>query len=1116
MLSQRGSRCVGPVLEAKRGLAGRHSMTNDRDSAQALLEAAYSDLDFKGGDLLPATDTPGKLDRGDWITRGGWLSLARKIDADRVFFVEGNPVIVFVKAEPGQAALRRLFNRAWCMARPPLLFVAQPGMLSVFDLTQPPAGEDDDPSASGRLLKVAGQAADVQDKLKSYHRAQIESGRLFEERRFGFENRADHALIRDLAAVRAKLLDSGLSIQHAHALIGRSIFIRYLEDRRILTREHFRKVARGNEGWRRILDNAPVHPGTNDGRRLYYAAVLSDKAFTHSLFSWLANRFNGDLFPIDTGEQTAFTAPRLNLMRKFLLGQIEGPTLFTFAYDFDIIPIELISSMYEEFLRTEKGKPNTHASFYTPGALVEFVLSQTLDDKLLSRRPRIADLACGSAIFLVEAFRRIVRHRRCERGQQLRPDELRKILRDQIAGIDVQPEAIRVAAFSLYLALLHYLEPPDILGHQLPNLIYSANCRKTDPNQHFDILLTANAFDVEAAVQEEPIRKRFSSECADVVVGNPPWGKPSDQDDETRQAAITAMEWCQRREKEVGNKELSQAFIHRTHDLLRDGGRAGLLVSTGVFFKRHKKSKKFRQQWLASSVLQAVVNFAAVRDIFFKNAIAPFASVVFDKRPPERSTHRFRYYSAKRIAFVEGLQTVRLSKPDLHVVQQSEFLADDELWKVYWWGGHRDEALLHALRLEHTLGDVVDPDRTHTERIARGYEPQGRVRSHWRPSEWLLKYRELPIAALNRYGPLDMNALVEPPSVVRRQGGREVYDGLRLLLKRGLTQRRGANGRIDVRLEEHESFCFRNSIQGIRLRDGVEAEARILLGILWSSLTRYYLWMTSGSWGMWHHELHPNAIRQIPVRLPSDSKLRARICRAVDRLRSLDTTADDIFGPSGYQTKSQIDRKIGKFETELDDAIFDLYELTDGERDVVRDMCVFGLELFYHGTKSDAVKPVSDLDDRPSIGRCGDLPQERTTQRGLDGYLDAFLEVWDAELGPGGQFRWRVIRPSDSSPMLAVLFSTEDTDDLLEAPTESDDAAWGALLERLARTSSHPFGSKRIYIDGMTRIVGENDITIIKRNERRLWTRTAAREDAEATQLQAVHKQRALARETAV
>jgi hypothetical protein len=274
--------------------------------------------------------------------------------------------------------------------------------------------------------------------------------------------------------------------------------------------------------------------------------------------------------------------------------------------------------------------------------------------------------------------------------------------------------------------------------------------------------------------------------------------------------------------------------------------------------------------------------------------------------------------------------------------------------------------------------------------------------------------------------------------------------------------------------------------------------------------------MTSGHWGMWHFEIKRELIERIPVRLPWNRATKDRVVRIVERLRAFDAAPSDLLGEARAQPSSKTDPEIRKLEAELDDAIFDLYELTDAERDVVRDMCDVGLELFYRKTKSDAVKPVSGLSDRPSIGRLGDLPHKRAGQRGLDGYVNAFLEVWDAELSPGGQFRWRVIRPSDSSSMLAAVFSTEDTDDLLPAPTDSGDAAWSVLLEKFARSSSHPFGSKRIYIDGMTRIVGENDIAIIKRNERRLWTRTAAREDAEATQLQAVHKQRALARERAV
>jgi len=47
-------------------------------------------------------------------------------------------------------------------------------------------------------------------------------------------------------------------------------------------------------------------------------------------------------------------------------------------------------------------------------------------------------------------------------GRRVSRPQLRKILREQIAGMDINEEAIRVAAFSLYLAFLHYQSPREI------------------------------------------------------------------------------------------------------------------------------------------------------------------------------------------------------------------------------------------------------------------------------------------------------------------------------------------------------------------------------------------------------------------------------------------------------------------------------------------------------------------------------------------------------------------------------------------------------------------------------------------------------------------------------
>lgn len=210
-------------------------------------------------------------------------------------------------------------------------------------------------------------------------------------------------------------------------------------------------------------------------------------------------------------------------------------------------------------------------------------------------------------------------------------------------------------------------------------------------------------------------------------------------------------------------------------------------------------------------------------------------------------------------------------------------IADDELWKVYWWGSHRDEALIEALRVNLTLRDVVGPDEPDECRFGRGYE---KTKKGELPRDWLAEYKELPSSKLTRYGPLAASLLRPVPTTVYRRGNRTVYDGTRLIIRRGVSQKGKNKGRIIARLAT-EPFCFRNSVHGVRLHEHIAGNSEVLLGILWSSLTRYYAFMTCGSWGPWHHEVHLEKIEQLPVRIPSDARLRRRITDAVSALRAI-------------------------------------------------------------------------------------------------------------------------------------------------------------------------------------------------------------------------------------
>jgi hypothetical protein len=221
----------------------------------------------------------------------------------------------------------------------------------------------------------------------------------------------------------------------------------------------------------------------------------------------------------------------------------------------------------------------------------------------------------------------------------------------------------------------------------------------------------------------------------------------------------------------------------------------------------------------------------------------------------------------------------------------------------------------------------------------------------------------------------------------------------------------------------------------------------------------------------------------------------------VDRLREggANTTTTDMF-----DDKALTFEQTAKLEHDLDEAIFDLYELNEAERDLIRDMCKYGLELFYNNVRSEAVKPVEANSPANDCGLIEDIPTRQDRQKGFEGYIRTFLRIWNRELEPKGEFRWQLIRPGRNIPMVAVVFSTQYKKKPLGLIKGDDTAQWHKVLKKLDKSLLTPI-SKRVYIDGVVRSVSDTDIMIVKRNERRLWTRSVAREDAEATLLQAMN-----------
>jgi hypothetical protein len=1045
------------------------------------LNVLYEELDFNNGSLYPVMDDPSLCRKSiDWIEKGEWFAAAKRAGAEKIFFVDNNPVVVFAECGAGLEDKIKAFNRAWCLARPRLLFLASPGEITVYDLAQKPVDENKEEEWEKlESLDALHEFGKVSQELQKYHRDHVESGRLFADERFGEPgNRADQSLIRDLKTVRRELIQHGLSgkdIRFAHALIGRSIFIRYLEDRGILTEEYFLNVARQKAGWTDLLRNPADRRGIDfSNNKTFYPRILVNKGFTYALFRRLARDFNGDMFPDVDEEEEVVNQEHLTLIQDLMYGDIGiQKKLFFYSYRFDIVPLDLISSIYEEFYHVSPDDKDKNSNkrrdgvFYTPPVLVEFVLSRILTPFVLEKKPRVLDPACGSGIFLVEAFRRIVRYEWHKNKQPLTFAAMRRIIKEQITGIEVNEEAARITAFSLYLSMLHYLDPPAIdrqikMGNRLPNLLATAG-RSVN---HFHCILPGSAFDIQL-IESNPLwKERFGKGGTDVIVGNSPWGAPDKKADaETKARHKKLLDWCELNNKPIGDKEFSQAFLWRALDFLKKNGKAGMLVSAGVLFKHHEKSQTFRKEWLDCVRLNEVFNFSHVRKFFFKGANSPFLFIYFSKEAQEdKPVH---YWSAKQVDVLRTSQAIILQKHDLRILRDQE-LSTPTTWKVNKWGYTGDNRLIQQLRRQNPLYIYADRDR-----CGQGISPSPEKYSTERIASLLM----CPVKLFSRYDLLDMKKSLTLKKAVYRLGNTEVYSGCRLLVQRGVDEKSSDKGQIIARYET-EPFCFTNAINGIKLKSPEEWKYKAILGILWSSLARYYFFMTSSNWGLWHHEIHlDDELLQLPIVLDNSNPATEKVISIVDKLRSYHPQKQDIFYPDGIP-QEKIESRRREWEGELDEAVYELYGLNEEQRDLIRDLCEVTLPFYY--------KPLDSIGAMPAV--------EQSDLSWIEKYVHIFCRRWNPYLGDEEEMRAEVHVGAHGNIVAVEFFSSDKGDPWSLKPK---DDTWGYILEQIGKALPQPMGTSQIILDGLVHVVSDSSIIIIKRNEKRFWSRSLAREDAE-------------------
>ena len=508
------------------------------------------------------------------------------------------------------------------------------------------------------------------------------------ESKFRKEERADALLVSNLRAVRKQLLFAGLDKDICHALLARLIFTQFLFQRT-------------------DSDGRPaISQTTLDGRfdgtlnKVYECAtalgkILESKEETYALFHWLNEKFNGDLFPGKgqtedereaewKQEKRNVTLAHLNILAEFVSGTInldDRQQSMWPEYSFDTLPLEFISSVYEEFLNEDQLQLS---AYYTPPHLVDFVLDGVLPWGGKEWDLQILDPCCGSAIFLVKAFQRLVqRWKNAHPGQEPRVDDLRGLLKKNLLGIDASGEAIRVASFSLCLALCDAIDPRHYWKQTLfPPL---RNVRLIESDFFAE---THDAFRTKAAGEDREW---------DLVIGNAPWRGGALEDDSA------GMKWAVTNGWPVSNRNLGPLFLAKAAAITKPAGCISMIqpAATVLYQRSSEATDSLRHKLFEEFSVEEIISFAHLRWQLF-NAKSPTCLVTLRPAKPSPNAE-VTYICPKPQYSSEDDTLISIERQDIHQVSNFEAINDPLVWTVLLSGSRRDIDLIRRLQKNSTL-----------------------------------------------------------------------------------------------------------------------------------------------------------------------------------------------------------------------------------------------------------------------------------------------------------------------------------------------------------------------------------------------------------------------------
>lgn len=846
------------------------------------------------------------------------------------------------------------------------------------------------------------------------------------------------ALARNIALRNPRLTVRELNFA-VQRTIDRIIFLRMCEDR-------------GIEIYGQLMG---LLNGENIYDRLQYIYRLADDRYNSGLFHFKAEKGRRE----EPDELTL----RLKVDDKVLKEIIRHLYYPESPYEFSVLSADILGNVYEQFLgkviRLTAGhravveeKPEVKKAggvYYTPAYIVDYIVRNTVGKRCEGKTPkqiaklRILDPACGSGSFLIGAYTYLLNYHRdwylkdgVEKhtkeiyqgagGQwHLTTQEKRRVLLNNIHGVDIDSQAVEVTKLSLLLKVLEG-ENQDSLSRQLkmwreralPDLGNNIKCgnsligsdyyegRQVTMFDNEEIRLV-NAFDWETEYPEIMNGGGF-----DVVIGNPPYAYRNATEDMVRPYYVSRYKSAE------GNFDLYKFFIERGLALIRKDGYIGLIVSATFLIQPSFEKLRFL---LIQSTIERL---SPLGPRAFVNATVDTTIIIIQRKLPGDN---------HTVIIQAPQQPTDLPSAPEYGIKQSRFVSND--------------GYIFDYRLTDTGSKIVARLFKNFPNLETGFEFGVGINTGFIRNELVAKSkideRYHPMVAgdgISRYGPVQSDEwIMYDKEFVQKRGklGRSLpaehlLSSEKILVVR--TRNLSLPRRIVATLDRSRAYNL-NRLSNIVVRPGYNLTG--LLGVLNSQLFNWFY-----STHYYDYEIKPVYLRASPLAETNNPVL----VNAVERMLDLHKRLEAAKTPSD---KTKLQRQIDITDHQIDKLVYKLYSLAEEEIAIIEGNSIDSKATTWENEKDETGETKDDRSrraERPTSSLAEEARHagegRRSTQEGAAGAGGSV----DVVREPAGEYR----TPEDPS---------EEDPDQIESTrlfeTAQGKLPYPALSEQLAVALTH-------------------------------------------------------------